>query len=317
MPAISIHTEAKTTSSSSTFNQLCSQFVEVGAGIMRRAPADTSAFKKRWRSLFGASPVVCSKICKRLKKAGLTVPNQELKHVLWALMLMKKYSAEADLAKDAGPNGAVDEKTFRTWAWDVIEAIALLEPSVIVWENRRVGDIMNDALISVDGTDTEQRKKRPFWKGWYSHKLNGAGTRWEVGVCLITGVVVWIHGPFPCGRWNDLTIFRHAMLSHLDDGEKVEADDGYKAEFTKTLTPANNSRTASDATLRQRNRNRHETINKRLKDWKCLNSPCKHDLAKHSAMFRVVLVICQLAIESGESLFHLDYNDEEFSIGPF
>ena len=93
------------------------------------------------------------------------------------------------------------------------------------------------------------------------------------------------------------------MISCLDDGEKAEADDGYMGEPTKTLIPKVNTYTPADAELRQCVHNRHETINRRLKEWKCLGLSLKpsHSLEKHSMMFRAVVVISQLLIENGET----------------
>ena len=85
-------------------------------------------------------------------------------------------------------------------------------------------------MMSVDGTDIAVPQFKPFWKGWYSHMLNGPGARWEVGLCIQSHHIVWIHGPFPCGHWPDLKIFHHAMISYLDDDAKAEADDGYMGE---------------------------------------------------------------------------------------
>lgn len=280
-------------------------------------PSDTESFKRFWRHKFGATPLVCSVLWDRLEAALEQMPNnKQLKHLLWGLMLLRTYADEADLAKDAGgQDGCVDGKTFRKWAWLFVEAISFLEASVILWENRRFNDIFNDAMISVDGTDTPVQQFKPFWKGWYSHKLNGPGTRWEVGLCIRSRQIVWIHGPFPCGHWPDLKIFRHSMKSFLDDDEKAEADDGYVGEPTKILTPSENTHTQEDKDIRQRVRNRHETINSRFKNWKCLDRPCRHDLLKHSSMFRSVAVICQLSIENGETkLFDVDYDDTNFSI---
>ena len=47
---------------------------------------------------------------------------------------------------------------------------------------------------------------------------------------ILTGEIKWINGPFAAGEWTDLTIFCHALMQHLDLGERVEADDGYDAE---------------------------------------------------------------------------------------
>jgi len=62
--------------------------------------------------------------------------------------------------------------------------------------------------------------------GWFSHKFNGPGLRYEVGLCIQTGDCVWIHGPFPCGTWPDLRIARDAIVDALDDGECYLADGG-------------------------------------------------------------------------------------------
>ena len=107
------------------------------------------------------------------------------------------------------------------------------------------------------------------------------------------------------------------MISCLYDDEKAEADDRYMGEPTKTLIPKVNTYTPADAELRQRVCNRHETINRRLKEWKCLGLSLKpsHSLEKHSMMFCAVAVICQLSIESGETtIFDVDYDDRQFSI---
>ena len=88
-------------------------------------------------------------------------------------------------------------------------------------------------MMSVDGTDIAVPQFKPFWKGWYSHKLNGPGARWEVGLCIRSRHIVWIHGPFPCGHWPDQKFFCHAMISCLDDDEKAEADDRYMGSLQK------------------------------------------------------------------------------------
>ena len=294
-------------------------FQAIGAQILKKYPLDTVTFKRLWKNKFGATPVVCCVLWDRLEEARQQMPsNHQPKHLLWSLMLLRTYADETDLVKDASGDdgGRVDPKTFRKWGWLFIQCIAFLEASVILWENRRINDIHNDAMMSVDGTDIAVPQFKPFWKGWYSHKLNGPGAQWEVGLSIRSRHIVWIHGPFPCGHWPYLKIFRHAMISCLDDDEKAEADDGYMGEPTKTLIPKVNTYTPADAELRQHVRNRHETINRRLKEWKCLGLSLKpsHSLEKHSMMFRAVAVICQLSIESGETtLFDVEYDDRQFS----
>ncbi len=49
--------------------------------------------------------------------------------------------------------------------------------------------------------------------------------------------IVWVHGPWPCGEFSDIKIFRLGMKGALHAGEKVVADKGYKDE--SCITPLN------------------------------------------------------------------------------
>ena len=42
--------------------------------------------------------------------------------------------------------------------------------------------------------------------------------------------IVAINGPFRPGDWNDIAIFRERTMGMLLEGERVEADDGYRGE---------------------------------------------------------------------------------------
>ena len=88
----------------------------------------------------------------------------------------------------------------------------------------------NDCLVSVDGTDFQVPQRD---KEFYSFKFRKSALRYEVALCILTGDIVWINGPFPAGKYNDIEIFRNSLLSHLDQGERVEADDGYVGEHPK------------------------------------------------------------------------------------
>lgn len=153
-------------------------------------------------------------------------------------------------------------------------------------------------------------QKQPFWSGWYSHKFNGPGVRYEVAVCIRTGAIVWIHGPFPCGAWPDIKIFRHALVNMLEAGERVESDAGYIGEHpAKTCIP-DPLDTPAKADMRSRVRARHETVNKRFKNFGCMKQVFRQeDLVWHSACFRAVAVITQLSFDAGEPVFDVDYDD--------
>ena len=47
----------------------------------------------------------------------------------------------------------------------------------------------------------------------------------------------------------------------------------------------------------------------RLKQWEILKQVYRHDITKHGYVLRAVAVVVQVAIENGEPLFQVDYND--------
>ena len=45
----------------------------------------------------------------------------------------------------------------------------------------------------------------------FSEKFNGPALKYEVGVCIATGHIVWVNGPF-MGAEADVTIFKEDGL---------------------------------------------------------------------------------------------------------
>jgi hypothetical protein len=178
----------------------------------------------------------------------------------------------------------------------------------IVWENRRLGDEGNDCLVSVDGTDCPFQSKR---KEFYSFKFRKSGLRYQVAVSIKNGDIVYIDGPFPAGSYNDIKCFCWGLMGWLDENERVEADDGYIGEAPMYVKcPKCFTNDNQKLSMQSRVRSRHETMNKRLKQWGCLQKPFRHhDFAKHSSCFRAVAVLTQLSIEFGEPVFEVEYSD--------
>jgi hypothetical protein len=173
------------------------------------------------------------------------------------------------------------------------------------------GDINNDCLASVDGTDFQI----PFnGRKFHSHKYKfGSALRYEVAVCIRTGDLVWINGPYEPGVWNDLQTFRNALLSELGNGERVEADDGYRGEspvFIKCPTSIGNHEACEQQAAYVRRR--QETINRRFKQWGILKQVYRGDVSKHGQAFRVAAIMTQIAITNGEPLFQVGYKDPDF-----
>lgn len=180
----------------------------------------------------------------------------------------------------------------------------------IRFDKRFQGDLGNDCVLSVDGTDFRIQQPKIWSKGWFSHKFNGPGLRYEVGVSILNGDICWINGPYEPGDWPDIKIFRNSLMSHLDNNERVEADDGYVGEAPQHVKcPMSFTNPEDTLKIQSRVRARHETVNKRFKQWGCLQQVFRHDLHRHADVFRACAVITQIALELGEPLFEVDYVD--------
>jgi len=117
-----------------------------------------------------------------------------------------------------------------------------------------------------------------------------------------------VNGPYPCGRWSDIKIFRDRMKLDLSRNERVEADNGYKGEDPESCkTPGGFcAGIEKNHEERMRIRARHESVNGRMKNFKILQESYRHNLSNHGNVFRSIAVLVQLSIENGESLFGLD-----------
>jgi hypothetical protein len=180
----------------------------------------------------------------------------------------------------------------------------------IKWENRKHNDAGNDCLTSVDATDCMIPRVKGQGKPFNSHKFDGPGLRYEIAVCILTGWIVWVMGPFPCGDWPDVSIFRFALKHMLEENERVEADDGYlgedplHAKVPKSMVHGHDEKML---VVRTHVRQRHETANKRIKQFACVATKFRHDISFHGSCFRACTVLTQLAIENGKPLFGVDH----------
>lgn len=182
-------------------------------------------------------------------------------------------------------------------------AAILLLTLQIVWANRLEGDTYDRCLITVDGTHFRIQCKldkttKKYIRSWFSHKFQSAGVSYEVAVCIKTGDIVWIHGPFPAAT-HDMSIFRYKLKDMLLPFERAMADRGYNGD-DKTLTPFhayNNQHKRAMAALRSR----HETVNRRFKTFGSLKQIFRHDVNLHHLFFRSAAVLVQLAHQCGYS----------------
>ena len=134
----------------------------------------------------------------------------------------------------------------------------------ILWDDRFDGAVNDQTcFVSLDGVDFKILEPAPFNKGWYSHKFKSAGLRYEVGLNIRTGNMVWTFGGYPCGLFPDLKLAREAYVHSVERGERTMADKAYKDD-TYFILPNN----VGNRTLHKLIMSRHETVNKRLKQLK-------------------------------------------------
>jgi hypothetical protein len=165
----------------------------------------------------------------------------------------------------------------------------------------------SECLLSVDGTDFKIPEPSPFDRLWYSHKFNHAALRYEVAICIQTGWICWIYGPFPAGFYPDDKIFRMGLKDELQENERVEADSGYKNEMS-IRTPDDFYGNQEWKWQKGKARARHENINGNLKQFKILDHLFRHRIEKHGEIVNAVAAIVQCEIMNGRGTHQVDYN---------
>ena len=164
-------------------------------------------------------------------------------------------------------------------------------------------------LITVDGTDFHIQEPSPFDPKWYSHKFKGPGVRYEVGICIQTGEIVWINGPYPCGEWSDLRIARDSLIYELGPHEKALADGGHNDHnvFFETPTGHNNA----DQIMKGKARARHECVNRRFKQWAILQQRFRSQPHLHGIVFGAIANITHMQM-NGEGMWNIDNANRPF-----
>lgn len=148
--------------------------------------------------------------------------------------------------------------------------------------------------------DFKIHEPSPFNSAYYSHKFKSAGLRYEIGICIRTGEIVWGYGGYPCGAYPDLKLTRVFLTGQLDPNEKVLADRGYNdPNYFILPNPTNSSR-------HNKIMSRHETVNGRIKTFKILSNTFRHDKEKHAQCFHAVLNITAVVIKTEEPLFSVE-----------
>ena len=175
----------------------------------------------------------------------------------------------------------------------------------IDFANRNKNSNGSICRITVDGTDFRIQEPIPFDPRWFSHKFKSAALRYEVGICIQTGEIVWINGPFACGSWPDLRIARTDLIYMTDPEEKILADGGY-ADGDEFFEVPHKGEVSEDQRMKARARARHETVNRRFKVWNIVKKVFRHSSDKHGMVFLAIVNITHMlmAIEGRGTGLH-------------
>ena len=278
-------------------------YFRTGLGYIGRDVAFTTTNKRRFGTSFGTTPFICELIWKGLE---LKVPIGTMYyHLLWALLFLKLYSPEAVLSGMIG----VDEKTLRKHVWNILRSMNNLKRKYIRLRDRFQRSNGSACLMSVDGADFKIFNP-PFNRMWFSHKFNHAALRYELAICIQTGLLVWTKGPFPPGDWPDINIFRGWLKGKLLPLERIEADYGYQGD-AKADGPDDHCSTLAQEELKFTIRGRHETVNARMKIFGALSQVYRHKREDHHLIFNSVALITQLVLQYENPLFPEVYTTEQ------
>ncbi len=166
--------------------------------------------------------------------------------------------------------------------------------------------------MTVDGTDFRIPQKGIATKGnaFASHKYAGkSALRYELGVDILAGNLVWIQGPYPAGKYTDIKIFNKVLRNFLEPGERVEANEGYRGHPDKIKCPRNDANPAENWGMQGRVRAGHKTLNRWLKNWGILSQVFRHRIMMHGNVLQACAVVTQLTVKNGEPLFEVKYGD--------
>ena len=224
----------------------------------------------------------------------------KLEEYLMALYWLKNYKREEVCAVFF----RVTEKTFRGKYKRILPYLSSIH--VIDFESRHTrSNFGYVAKVSIDGTDCPIWEPFPFSPRWFTHKWKGPGIRYEIGLCIETGWIVWVNGGYPCGQWNDLQISRDGILNLLGEDEKVIADSGYRGD-RRILHKTGENRSYT-ARVRSEVCSRHETVNSRIKAYSVASTKFRHNLDMHTQCIYSVVNLVQLEIRHESPLFQVVY----------
>lgn len=123
--------------------------------------------------------------------------------------------------------------------------------------------------------------------------------RYEIGVDIETCYIVFLHGPFPYGRYPDLRIFELALFRCVNEGKSVVEGAGYTT--VKFLRPSTVPTVFKN--VHGRIRAGHEFFNRRMEQFRVLETTFRQN--PHSICFDAIANLTHLMLEISDPLFDI------------
>lgn len=162
---------------------------------------------------------------------------------------------------------------------------------------------------SLDGIHYAIQEPRPFSKAWSSHKRGGKpALSYEIGLSIHRKKIKWLNGPFPAGT-SDATIFKkHGLMAAIREKQQQTgrnlvfiADDGYfEIALLDCLSLRNEFDPREVAYFKDRSLSRHESLNGKTKNYRCLRDAFRHSHELHCHCVESICVTLQLEMDNNE-----------------
>ncbi|KAJ3329049.1 hypothetical protein HDU76_008741, partial [Blyttiomyces sp. JEL0837] len=177
----------------------------------------------------------------------------------------------------------------------------------ISFDDRTVNWPHKQPSIYIDGVDFLIREEHPFNRHLFSSKMKHAALRFIVGTAPNTSAIVCLTGGVPCGAWPDLKLAQATILKDLPKGEMAAADKGFRGD-PRVMTYIDGATTDAEKRHNQNIKNmkaRHDTVNKRLKDFRILQDMSRTSIERYRMFVLAVAQVVNIKIQR-EPLFSFE-----------
>ena len=163
--------------------------------------------------------------------------------------------------------------------------------------------LITTSAIDFPVLDPSPTKSKKGHSPYYSHHVKGPALRYEVGVSIFGGDIVWTNGPFRAGNSTESEIFE-SLKESIDPDEIAEQFSRLNLFCDKKPEPD----TRMAKMVPSKTRDRQKMVKDCLMSFKVLQG-FRHGILSHDKVFHAIVALVQLSIEKEIVPFQLDLKD--------